>query len=256
VDLAMGRFFTVVVVCITFVPILGAQTAALGGVDAVEDRPVSLKQLVPNILSDQKQIWTSPVRAFKNKNWIPILAVSAIAVGLVAADPVDTGYFRRTGSFHSFNHVFSASNATLATAIVPISLYAVGLVRKDSYATKTALLAGEAVADAEILTTILKGVDRRVRPINLPANTKFGDTWFESKLTNGGFPSGPTITAFAVATVMARRYHSHRWVPYVAYGLAGAIGFSRITLSAHFPSDVFMGAALGFSISRFSVLRQ
>ena len=48
----------------------------------------------------------------------------------------------------------------------------------------------------------------------------------------------------------------HRWVPYVAYGAAALVGFSRMTLSAHFPSDVFMGAALGYSISRFTVLRQ
>jgi membrane-associated phospholipid phosphatase len=34
------------------------------------------------------------------------------------------------------------------------------------------------------------------------------------------------------------------------------VGFSRLSLSAHFTSDVFMGAALGCSISRFAVLRQ
>jgi membrane-associated phospholipid phosphatase len=235
---------------IALTPSLGAQTA-----DPAE-RPVSWRQLVPNILSDQKQIWTFPARAFQNNNWVPLLGVSAVTAGLVAADPLDTGYFRRTTAFHGFNNVFSANNATLATAIVPISLYAVGLVRKDSYAKDTALLAAEAFADVEILTTVFKGVDRRVRPLNLPANTKFGDTWFESKLTNGGFPSGHTIAAFSVATVVARRYRGHRWVPFVAYGVAGAIGFSRITLSAHFPSDVFMGAALGYSIGRFSVLRQ
>jgi membrane-associated phospholipid phosphatase len=69
-------------------------------------------------------------------------------------------------------------------------------------------------------------------------------------------PSGHTIAAFSIATVFARRYGNHRWVPFVAYGLAGVVGFSRMTLSAHFASDVFMGAALGYSISRFAVLRQ
>jgi membrane-associated phospholipid phosphatase len=42
----------------------------------------------------------------------------------------------------------------------------------------------------------------------------------------------------------------------VAYGSAALVGFSRMTLSAHFASDVFMGAALGYSISRFTVLRE
>jgi len=55
--------------------------------------------------------------------------------------------------------------------------------------------------------------------------------------------------------VVARRYRHDRWVPYAAYGLAATVGLSRMTLSKHFPSDVFFGAALGYSVARFSVLR-
>jgi membrane-associated phospholipid phosphatase len=44
-------------------------------------------------------------------------------------------------------------------------------------------------------------------------------------------------------------------LPYVAYTLATAISFSRITTGAHFPSDVSFGAAAGFAISHFDVLR-
>jgi serine/threonine protein kinase len=40
-----------------------------------------------------------------------------------------------------------------------------------------------------------------------------------------------------VATVISRRYgQHHRWVPILAYGGAAAIGFSRLTLSAHYTS--------------------
>ena len=69
-------------------------------------------------------------------------------------------------------------------------------------------------------------------------------------------PSGHTIAAFSVATVVARRYRNHRWVPYVSYGVAALVGFSRLSLSAHFISDVFVGATLGYSVSRFAVLQQ
>ena len=48
------------------------------------------------------------------------------------------------------------------TAVVPLSFYAISLVRRDTYGQHTALLAGEAVADAEILTTAMKDVDRRL----------------------------------------------------------------------------------------------
>jgi membrane-associated phospholipid phosphatase len=70
-------------------------------------------------------------------------------------------------------------------------------------------------------------------------------------------PSGHAIAAFSVATVMARRYgKQHKWLPFVAYGLAGVVGFSRMSLSAHYLSDVFVGGALGYGISRFAVLRE
>ena len=56
--------------------------------------------------------------------------------------------------------------------------------------------------------------------------------------------------------MIARRYGNHRWVPYAAYGMAALVGFSRLTLSAHFLSDVFMGGALGYTITRFTVLQE
>ena len=62
------------------------------------------------------------------------------------------------------------------------------------------------------------------------------------------------MAATAVATVIARRYRDRRWVAYLAFGLAGAISFSRITTSQHFPADVFLGGAVGFVISRYVVL--
>ena len=226
-----------------------------------DERPVSFKKLVPNILGDQKRIWLFPTQPAQGHYWMPTLGVLALTAGLVAADPQTAPYFRHTRSFGEFNSVFSGKATAIGTVLAPASLYVAGLLRHDSYARSTALLAGEAVADSEILTTVLKDVDHRIRPAAVPSNGNFADTWFEGKGNilrgNGSFPSGHTIAAFSVAAVTARRYgRRHRWVPIVAYGAAATIGFSRITLSSHFPSDVFMGAALGYSIGRFAVLRQ
>jgi len=225
------------------------------------DRSVSWMKLIPNTASDQKQIWTFPAKLARGKHWIPTAAIIGATAGLVALDPKTAPYFRRTSSFDGFNHVFSGNATAIGTIVAPVSLYAVGLIRKDSKMQSTALLAGEAVANAEILTTVMKDIDRRVRPAAIPPNGNFSDTWFEDNTrnfrSNGSFPSGHAIAAFSVATVIARRYGiHHRWVTYAAYGGATLVGFSRVSLSAHFPSDVFMGAALGYTISRFTVLRQ
>jgi len=133
-----------------------------------------------------------------------------------------------------------------------------GLARKDSYATHTSLLAGESAVDAEILGWVLKNATGRLRPSAIPPGGSYSDTWFKTYhpllRADAGFPSGHAIAAFSVATVFAHRYASHRWVPWVAYGAATLVGFSRVTLQAHFPSDVFAGAAFAYVISRFVVM--
>jgi membrane-associated phospholipid phosphatase len=227
---------------------------------AKEDRSVSWKELLPNIASDQKKIWLFPLQLGQPRVFIPTAAVLGATAGLVALDPHDTPYFQHTNAFSGFNNALSSSNSTYGIIAVPVSFYLIGLARKDSKMQKTALLAAEAVANAEIVTTVFKDVDRRIRPAAIGKGGNYSDTWFDSPGSilrgRGSFPSGHTIAAFSIATVVARRYPQHRWVPFVAYGLAGAVAFSRVTLSAHFVSDVFMGGALGYSISRFAVLRQ
>lgn len=223
-------------------------------------RPVSWKLLLPNLVSDQQRIWTFPARLEQKRNWIPTVSILATAAVLVALDPAEANYFRQSTTFHGFNTVFTSNRMMYGTLLTPAGLYVAGLARKDSKMTGTALLAGEALADTGLVSLVLKDLTRRVRPVNLPAHGNAYDTWFESggSIANGSgsFPSGHAIAAFSVATVVARRYRNHRWVPWVAYGGAALVGFSRLSLSAHFASDVFMGAALGYSISRFAVLPQ
>jgi membrane-associated phospholipid phosphatase len=222
------------------------------------DRDVSWHKLPGNFLHDQKDMWLFPVQLAHGKHWLPTAGVVGVTAGLIAADAHDTSNFRRTSSFSGFNRGFSGPITAAEIAAVPAALYAVGLARKDSYAQKTALLAGEAVGDGMILTIVVKALSRRLRPSDIAPRGNFSDTFFRSRPSIVGagsaFPSGHAMAAFSVATVVARRYRKHRWVPWVAYGLAGTIGFSRVTLQSHFPSDVFLGGALGYTIARFAVL--
>jgi membrane-associated phospholipid phosphatase len=219
------------------------------------DREVSWRRLPINFLHDQEDIWLFPRTLVRGQHWVPTIATVSVTAGLVALDPHVAPYFRRTATFSDFNGAFNGKNTALEMALVPATFYAVALARKDSYAEKTVLFAGEAVLDSNVLEVVIKAVSHRLRPSDIAPADDFSDTFFHrKKVLSSSFPSGHTIEAFSIATVFARRYRSHRWVPWVAYGVAGTIGFSRITLQSHFPSDVFLGAALGYSVSRFVVL--
>jgi membrane-associated phospholipid phosphatase len=241
--------------------VIGA-VPARGQQQPADDRDVSLKKIVPNILEDQKVIWTFPAKLTHRQDLIwPTLAFAVTGTALaVVADPPTANYFRNTTAFGGFNSGLSSTATSAVIVAAPVALFGVGLIRKDSKMTKTALLAGEAVVDAEILTEVLKPAISRWRPSTLAPNANFSDTFAEGgnrfSAAHNSFPSGHAIAAFSVATVVARRYgRGHRWVPIVAYAGAATIAFSRLTLSAHYPADVFVGAGLGYVISRFTVLR-
>lgn len=56
------------------------------------------------------------------------------------------------------------------------------------------------------------------------------------------FPSGHTFAAFTAAYCI---YYYHRKAGIMAFVLAGIIGFSRLYLFVHFPTDVLAGMILG-----------
>jgi len=224
---------------------------------ADSDRDVSLRKLPANLLADQKDIWLFPMQLGKGKHWIPTVSIVGVSSVFVATDAHSAPYFRNTESFSGYNRVFSETNTGAFMAAVPAAIYTVGLIKRDSYAQNTALLAAEAFADGFALDLAFKGVTGRKQPLQYTGNGPYTDSFFNgthNPFHSGGFYSVHAMAATSIATVIAHRYRNHRWVPYVAYGLAGAICFSRITSSSHFPSDVFFGGAMGFVIARYAVL--
>ena len=227
---------------------------------ATAEREATLRTLPKNLLQDQKDLWLFPVKLAEGHHWLPSALIVGATAGLIATDPKIMPHFRQTNAFSGFNSAFSGNTGAGVIAAVPAAFYVAGLIRKNSYDQSSALLAGEAVADDAVLMVVMKSITRRQRPDEIAVNGNYSDTFFQSHQsflgTGSSFPSGHAMMSFSVATVFARRYRQHRWVPYVAYGLASVISFSRVTTSAHFPSDVFLGAALGYAIARFDVVRQ
>ena len=53
--------------------------------------------------------------------------------------------------------------------------------------------------------------------------------------------------------MIAENYKDRLWVPITCYGLATVVGLSRLTEDAHWFSDVFVGAAIGFAVGKMVV---
>jgi membrane-associated phospholipid phosphatase len=230
------------------------------GSDSPSNCEVSWRSLPKDFLHDQKGIWLLfPAQLAKGQYWLPTLAVVGGTAGLIVADPHAMPYFRsHSRNLNDVNDIFDAPITSAEVIALPASLLLAGYARHDSYQVGTALLAGEAYADSAVVDLAVKAITRRKRPSDVPAGAAFNDTFFaggKSPFKGSSFPSGHAAGAFAVATVVATRYHTHRWVPWAVYGFATAVSFSRITSSSHFPSDVFLGAVLGYTITRYQVLR-
>src|SRR5438094_159607 len=84
------------------------------------ERPVNWLKLVPNLARDQKDIWLFPISGAVKRHFKPVLILTAITAGTIAAVDVPSGkYFQTTHSFDGFNRAFSGKNTSIAMFAAP-----------------------------------------------------------------------------------------------------------------------------------------
>ena len=132
------------------------------------------------------------------------------------------------------------SNTTnYISMLVPVTILATGITRNDKITINKGLYLAESLAASSLVTFGLKYTFRRNRP--------FADHPFIVPASDGGspsFPSGHTSEAFATATSLTMAYP--KWyVAVPAYAWAASVGYSRMYLGVHYPSDVLTGAIVG-----------
>jgi hypothetical protein len=220
--------------------------------------------IVKAFFQDEKKLWISPFKNFDKSigYWAPVIGATILSISM------DEKIYSEIKSMESKHKWISGISPVITlggdniTAISTCTLfYLGGLLFHDDKAKQTGLMAAEAMAHAGIIVAFGKILTGRQRPSYEHGN----DHWnffpkslrqYNSNYLKSGydaFPSGHTIVAWSVATVIAKQYRDYKIVPVICYTLATGVGLSRITEDTHWMSDVIMGAALGYSIGRFIV---
>ncbi|MEI8074800.1 MAG: phosphatase PAP2 family protein [Bacteroidota bacterium] len=134
----------------------------------------------------------------------------------------------------------SSTSEPLCVA-APIGMFAVSLINHDQNLKKNSFKLAESIVITAAITEVMKITINRDRPfIKYPLDV------FPNQIDELGksMPSAHTALAFTTATSIYLAYP--KWyVALPAFTWATAVGYSRMYLGQHYPSDVLMGAIVG-----------
>ena len=242
-----------------FVSSLGAQGLAVASGDSQPDpqvtnapeKPLQVpalkkddffpKGFARELVTDQKSIWTSPAHIQKSDaKWLVPLAAGTTVL-----------LFEDTKISHAFDGKTSVQNTaekvgdigSIATWGVPGAFLAFGKIKDNDRMVDTGERGLQAAVYSTIVMQALKFATQRTRPY-MGGNGSFfkgGDS----------FPSGHSMEAWALATVIAQEYRDKPLVKYGMYSFATAVSLSRIANQHHYASDVLVGSSIGYLIGRF-----
>jgi len=143
------------------------------------------------------------------------------------------------------NMEFDPAFKTITNTAVPLSIatpvmmYTIGLIQKDSLIKQKALFIGETFLASAFITIASKSIIKRDRPyVTHPS--------IQPLSVEGSYslPSAHTSSAFATATSLSMAYP--KWYVVVpSFVWASSVGYSRMHLGVHYPSDVLVGALVG-----------
>lgn len=134
-----------------------------------------------------------------------------------------------------FQFYTQLGNAGLLWIALSLLMLCFPKTRKAGFVSLIAMLLGLLCTNV-----VLKHLVGRTRPWLVVE----GLTALVAEHDPNSFPSGHTCAAFAAASAWCRTL-PRRWMKIVAVVMAALMGFSRLYVGVHFPTDVLAGMAVG-----------
>jgi hypothetical protein len=200
------------------------------------------------------------------KDGLLILALAGVTAGLISTWDGDIDTEVRRGS-NDFPYVatrklgelgqwYGKDNAKVAIFFAGLSgsMLAGALALEDDKLLTTTGLMAESFAFTLIATFAAKMTVGRDRPYLGNGPRAFEYFQFSSEKAKRSLPSGHASAAFAMMTVIAKRYPA-LWISIPAYTVAAGAALARIDTRQHWTSDAMLGSVLGYLISSAVVKR-
>ncbi|HWR93841.1 MAG TPA: phosphatase PAP2 family protein [Flavobacterium sp.] len=147
--------------------------------------------------------------------------------------------------YHERNESFDPTLVSISNSVLPISITTPIIVYTFGASTNTisnkqkGIYIAESLVVSGLLTYAIKNISKRDRPYET-----YDDIQNITNAEGYTFPSGHTSAAFATATSLSIVYP--KWyVIFPSFTWATAVGYSRMALGVHYPSDVLFGAIVG-----------
>lgn len=155
---------------------------------------------------------------------------------------------------HITSPLSEQTSRNVSNALIGVELGSAGLTYLigcraggHSHARSAGFHALEAAGYALAADGILKAAFRREYPYTPGGDGRF----WQAGGAFGSFPSGHSATSFGFASAMAHEYPHNKWVAIASYSAAVAVSGLRFSGKTHFPSDLLIGAAIGYPIGRY-----
>lgn len=149
-----------------------------------------------------------------------------------------TAQFGFRGDFRAFLDFVGFLGHGIFCAFVVVAILCLDWAKR-----KQAMLIVAAALLASAISSAIKYSIHRERPAVVAGRETVVSDSTLSRSPFQSFPSGHTTSAFALATSLACIY-PHGKIFF--FSLAILVGMQRVLIQAHYPSDVFAGALIGF----------